>query len=82
MNGRREALQRGELPDHRGVLFIVELKAAKALGDDHRAQTINYLKATRKNLALLVNFGHHPKLESERLVNRCPNIRVIRVIRG
>jgi len=49
--------------------IIVELKAAKVLGDDHRAQTINYLNATRKRLALLVNFGHYPKLESERLVN-------------
>ena len=49
--------------------IIVELKAAKALGDDHRAQTINYLKATHTRLGLLVNFGHHPKLESERFVN-------------
>ena len=49
--------------------IIVELKAAKALGDDHRAQTINYLKATCKRLGLLVNFGHYPKLEYERLVN-------------
>jgi len=49
--------------------IIVELKTAKALGDDHRAQAINYLKATRKKLALLVNFGHHPKVEYERLVN-------------
>jgi len=48
--------------------IIVELKAAKALADDHRAQTINYLKATRQRLGLLVNFGHYPKLESERLV--------------
>lgn len=49
--------------------IIVELKAAKSLADDHRAQTINYLKATRKRLGLLVNFGHYPKLESERFVN-------------
>lgn len=49
--------------------IIVELKAAKALADDHRAQTINYLKATQKRLGLLVNFGHHPKLESERFAN-------------
>jgi GxxExxY protein len=48
--------------------IIVELKAAKALADDHRAQMINYLKASRKRLGLLVNFGHYPKLESERLV--------------
>ena len=49
--------------------IIVELKAVKALVDDHRAQTINYLKGTRKKLGLLVNFGHYPKVEHERLVN-------------
>jgi GxxExxY protein len=48
--------------------IIVELKAAKSLVDDHRAKVINYLKATRKRLGLLVNFGHHPELEHERLV--------------
>jgi len=39
--------------------FVVEIKAVKELADDHRAQTINYLKATDLQLALLVNFGHH-----------------------
>ena len=48
--------------------IIVELKAVKQLGDEHRAQAFNYLKATGKRLALLVNFGHHPKLETERIV--------------
>ncbi len=45
--------------------IILEIKSAKSLTDEHRAQAINYLKATGKPLALLVNFGHHPKLESE-----------------
>ena len=49
--------------------IIVELKAVKSLADEHRAQVINYLKATRKKLGLLVNFGHHPRLEYERLVH-------------
>lgn len=49
--------------------IIVELKAAKSLADDHRAQVINYLKSTRKRLGLLVSFGHHPGLEHERLVH-------------
>ena len=48
--------------------IIVEIKTVKQLADEHRAQAINYLKATRKRLALLVNFGHHPKLEYERIV--------------
>jgi hypothetical protein len=33
-------------------------------------QTINYLKATGKQLGLLVNFGHYPKLEHERFVHQ------------
>lgn len=48
--------------------IIVEIKAAKILIDEHRAQTINYLKATGKKLALLVNFGHYPKLDYERFL--------------
>jgi GxxExxY protein len=49
--------------------IILELKAVKSLTDEHRAQVINYLKATKRKLGLLVNFGHYPKLEYERLVN-------------
>ena len=49
--------------------IIVEIKAVKNLIDDFRAQTVNYLKTTKKQLALLVNFGHYPQLESERFVN-------------
>ena len=48
--------------------IIVELKAVSTLTDEHRAQVLNYLKATGHKLGLLVNFGHHPKLQYERLV--------------
>ena len=48
--------------------ILVELKAVSALADEHRAQVINYLHATGYRLGLLVNFGHHPKLEWERIV--------------
>lgn len=37
--------------------IIVELKHAKAIDDSHLAQCLNYLKATGKTLALLLNFG-------------------------
>ena len=37
--------------------LIIELKAAKSLNDEHLAQLINYLKATRHELGLLINFG-------------------------
>ena len=50
--------------------IIIEIKAVKQLASEHRAQVINYLKATGLQLGLLVNFGHHPKLEHERFVNQ------------
>jgi GxxExxY protein len=48
---------------------VVELKAVSALADEHRAQLLNYLNATGLEVGLLVNFGHYPKLEYERIVN-------------
>ena len=45
---------------------IVEIKAVSSLVDEHKAQTINYLNATCFDLAILVNFGHYPKLEYAR----------------
>ena len=50
---------------------IVEMKALDALSDAHRAQTINYLKATSITRALLINFGAK-RLEYERLVLNHP----------
>jgi GxxExxY protein len=47
--------------------IILEIKAVGALGDEHRAQVLNYLKATGLRLGLLVNFGHYPKAEVERI---------------
>ena len=46
---------------------IVELKAVSVLTDEHRAQLLNYLHATGLELGLLVNFGHYPGLEYERI---------------
>lgn len=47
---------------------IVEIKALEALNDACRAQVHNYLKATGLHVALLVNFGHYPMVEIERIV--------------
>lgn len=58
--------------------MLLEIKAVKNLLDDFRAQTVNYLKATKKQLALLVNFGHYLQLEYERFVND-PLSRVSRI---
>lgn len=48
--------------------IIVELKAVRVVEGWMRAQRHNYLKATGHRLGLLVNFGSHAKLESERVV--------------
>jgi len=45
---------------------VVELKAVKALLPEHQAQVINYLKASRMQVGLLVNFGR-PRIEYKRL---------------
>jgi len=49
--------------------IIGETKAVERIADANRAQTLNYLNATEFDLALLVNFGHFPKLEYERQAN-------------
>jgi len=56
-----------EMYKEKGNVF---LGTVKRLADEHRAQVINYLKATGKQLGLLVNFGHYPKIEHERFVNQ------------
>lgn len=47
--------------------IVLEIKAVTALTDEHRAQVHNYLRATGHRLGLLVNFGHFPKVEYERI---------------
>ncbi|MBM9519144.1 GxxExxY protein [Desulforhopalus vacuolatus] len=47
--------------------IIVELKAVKDIAPEHKAQVINYLKATGMKLGLLVNFGTYPKASITRL---------------
>ena len=41
---------------------IVEIKAVKNLAADHKAQLLNYLKATDKEVGLLLNFGPKPEI--------------------
>lgn len=48
--------------------IIVEIKAVSALTPEHKAQIINYLKATGIEIGLLINFGN-PKLEYRRFHN-------------
>ena len=46
--------------------IVVEIKALRTIGPEHRAQIINYLRATGMELGLLVNFGAVPRVEIER----------------
>jgi GxxExxY protein len=48
--------------------IIVEHKALASTSGGHKAQVLNYLKATGMRLGLLVNFGCHPKATTERVV--------------
>ncbi|NNE99069.1 MAG: GxxExxY protein [Pyrinomonadaceae bacterium] len=44
-------------------LIILELKAVRKIIDAHRAQLLNYLRATEIEVGLLLNFGPKPKFE-------------------
>jgi len=82
-------MNREKRETHEKVLFpdficygkiIVELKAVKEISPEHKAQLLNYLKATTLELGLLVNFGVHPKAGIVRLANT--NFRDFRAFRG
>ena len=63
-------LKKKNIPDF--ICFgkiIVEIKAVSKITDEHRAQVQNYLKATGYKLGLIINFGHHPQIEIERIAN-------------
>ena len=47
--------------------IIVELKAVKKITAEHKAQLLNYLKASGFELGFLVNFGTYPKCEIVRM---------------
>jgi len=46
---------------------ILELKAAKAIDDVHKAQLLNYLRASGLRIGLILNFGT-PKLDIKRMI--------------
>ena len=48
--------------------IILELKAVKDIAPEHKAQVFNYLKATGLRLGFVVNFGHYPKAQIERII--------------
>jgi len=48
-------------------LILVELKAVREINDIYMAQCLNYLKATKLKICLLINFGN-PRVEIKRIV--------------
>lgn len=66
---KKQVLKQIYVPDF--VCFesiIVELKAVREIAPEHRAQVINYLRATGLRLGLLVNFGDSAKAQVERFI--------------
>ena len=49
--------------------ILLELKAITRLAPEHHAQVMHYLKVTGLRLGILVNFGHHPQLEHQRITS-------------
>jgi GxxExxY protein len=50
-------------------LIIIEVKAAKGLTLDHEAQLLNYLKSTRCEVGLILNFGPKPEFKRKAFDN-------------
>jgi len=48
---------------------IVEIKAAKRLSQENEAQLLNYLKATKIEIGLLLNFGVKPEIKRKAFEN-------------
>jgi GxxExxY protein len=51
-------------------LVIIELKAAESLCEEHEAQLTNYLRATKIEIGLLLNFEKEPELKRKIFENR------------
>jgi GxxExxY protein len=49
--------------------IVVELKAVSAITEDHKAQLLNYLKATPYEIGLLLNFGQKPEISRKAYEN-------------
>jgi GxxExxY protein len=65
---RGQPLKQTYIPDFLAFeQIIVELKVVREIAPEHRAQVLNYLKATGLHVGLLANFGCSP-VRIERLV--------------
>lgn len=49
--------------------IILELKATESIVEEHEIQLINYLKATKYEIGLLLNFGKKPEVKRKIYTN-------------
>ena len=57
-------------------LVILELKASEVLVQENEFQLINYLKATDKEVGLLLNFGKKPEIKRKIFTNDKKKIQI------
>jgi GxxExxY protein len=50
-------------------LLIIEVKASETLCEEHEYQLINYLKASKIEIGLLLNFGKSPQVKRKIYTN-------------
>lgn len=55
--------------------IIIELKATEGIVEEHELQITNYLKATDKEIGLLLNFGKRPQFKRKIFSNDKKKIR-------
>ena len=53
---------------------IIELKAAEVIFPEHEQQLLNYLKATKIEVGLLLNFGRKPEFRRKIFENRFKSV--------
>ncbi|KAF0140254.1 MAG: hypothetical protein FD122_2570 [Stygiobacter sp.] len=56
---------------------VVELKAAEGLIEEHEAQLTNYLKATKIEVGLLLNFGKTPQIKRKVFENQFKSVQSV-----
>ncbi len=56
---------------------IIELKAAECLIEEHEAQLINYLRATKIEVGLLLNFGKTAQIKRKVFENQFKSIQSV-----
>ena len=66
---KKKKLKKEYIADYVGYdKIIVEFKCISKLTTTEEAQLLNYLKATKMKVGLLINFGSHRKLEWRRFI--------------